>query len=151
MNLGKLKKIIKKNCKQIVHALWLCLNWVENQPNDAPIIGCFWFTDKIFKINVRIFCNFIGKKSNTAYKNLRRHNFTHKKETGFSFPNKFNIQNIHDVKRWEMYSCDKFNKNTTESEAINLPYYEKRKKKGKKKGKNKSKNIGNKYTDLPII
>lgn len=128
MNTETLRQIVSSKSKKLkqIHITWLCLNFVESQPESAKIVGCLWNTDTSFLINTEIFAKFINRLPNTINRGFRSHRFDWKKSSTNlrdQVPEKFDFKNFPDQLNWIQRKCEGFTKKTTELEAINWKYY----------------------------
>lgn len=128
MDIDSLRLMVTNKSKKLkqIHIVWLCLNFVESNPEEAPNIGCFWNTNSSFLINTEIFGLFIDRLPNTINRSFRSHKFNWKKSSALlrgQVPKKFDIKNFPDPQNWIQRKCEGFTKNTTEIEAINWKYY----------------------------
>lgn len=112
----------RDNKLKLIHSVWLCLNYVEYNPDQKSEIGIFWIDNSHFMINTYIFGLFVKKKPNTINRNFRSHGFCYKKTT-FEMRESVN-ECLPDSKNWILRWADGFTKLTTESEAISWKYTE---------------------------
>ena len=147
MNIDTLKQMVtRKNPKlKQIHILWLCLNYVEENPSEAAQVGCLWNSVDSFIINTKIHGEFIERLPNTINRGFRCHSFKWKKTNRIlrdNIPAKFNFKDFPDQLNWDQRSCPGFTKSTTETEAITWKYHELIPKKSKT---SKSLKISNEY------
>lgn len=124
MSFEELKQKVtdKSNKLKLIHTVWLCLEFVEHNPDSKFEIGIFWNSNSHFMINTFIFGMFVNRKPNTINRNFRSHGFCYKKTT-FEMRDALN-ECLPDSKNWILRWCDGFTKSTTESEAISWRYNE---------------------------
>lgn len=117
--------------KQILLALYQCLNHTKETSNDANIIGVFWFDNNKFFINLKIFADFIGKKVDTIKHNLADHGFCTLKMKPGEKKGIFNKLKIDPIcpNSWVVREHNTFNKNSEESDIFKIKFDHKSKSK----------------------
>ena len=110
-----------------IHIILVCLNFVDDNPEYAPSVGCLWNTENTFLIHSGIFGKFINRKANTINRNFRTHGFKRKKSSCLmreQIPKKFNLHDLPDAANWFQRECQGFSKKTTEKESIKWEFHQ---------------------------
>lgn len=129
MNIQTFREIITdhENKMKQIHIVLLCLNYVEEFPELASVIGCLWDSNSTFLINTSLFGSFINRKPNTINRGFRYHNFSRKmssRKIRQNVPSKFNMNKLPDPTNWIQRSSKGFTKMTTEEEAMSWKYFD---------------------------
>ena len=153
MNIDQLRSIVRNRepkMKQI-HIILVCLNFVDDNPEYAPSVGCLWNTENTFLIHSGIFGKFINRKANTINRNFRTHGFKRKKSSCLmreQIPKKFNLHDLPDAANWFQRECQGFSKKTTEKESIKWEFHQIIPKKHIEKIEPKEKKIEDDFIDF---
>lgn len=121
LSFNELKQLATDPKNKLIRILWLCLKYVDNNPESTKEIGVFWLDDRNIMINSKIFASFLHRKPNTVNRNLRSHQFAYRK-IKLEMRQLIN-EELPDPEHWLLRYCDKFIRSTTEEEIIISNYY----------------------------
>lgn len=148
------KKTTDKTKKlKLLHTVWLCLQYVSNNPNDKSKVGIFWFDESHFMINTSIFGIFVNRKPNTMNRLFRTHGFHYQKSTSTMRDKVYELypnETLPEPKNWILRWCDGFTRSTTEEEARKWKKVQLQEKNPKKKELNLSEEEETLNFNMPI-